>query len=244
MSSTDYNNIPQENVDVHIIRKKKIKPKNKDKQNKSNFFAYLYLFSFVFLAALYGLSVFIKSYSPSVDVAIGNNDTFTLNDSDVDMEIKTVDERLKWIQMEDDLPTVSIRSSDKEKKSDKDDIDAPKKKKDEKTSKAPVPTLSEIKKQHEDFKNIPPKEVIPQPKHAITKVYLGNYSTIEQATDIQNQVVALNLGITPFVKSVNGHYVVQLGSFTDGDKAGVLSQKLRLKGFYPKVNYETEKNDL
>ena len=119
MPSMQYNDLSERNFGTKT--KKKIKKKKINKKNKkqSHFFSYLYLFAIVFLGALWGLSYIIKSYSPEIDVTIGNNDSFTLNDSEVDMEIRTIDERLKWIQMEDDLPSVSVRSSEKAEKDKK-----------------------------------------------------------------------------------------------------------------------------
>ena len=90
----------------------------------------------------------------------------------------------------------------------------------------------------EEFKNIPQKEVVVLPKHTTTKVYLGNYSTLEDAVVVQNKVNSIEPGIVPFVKSVRGHYIVQLGSFSDSEKAGILVEKLRAKGYYPKITYE------
>ena len=103
MTPIEKNIFPDENSGTEIKHTKK---KKKKKKKKANYFSYLYLFSFVFICALLCLSYAIKSYSPEVDVAIGNNDNYTLNYSDVDMEVKSIDERLKWIQMEDELPTV------------------------------------------------------------------------------------------------------------------------------------------
>ena len=44
--------------------------------------------------------------------------------------------------------------------------------------------------------------------------------------------------LAPFVKAVNGSYIVQLGSFSEKDRANALVSKLRAKGYNPKVNYE------
>ncbi len=255
MSSINYDELYERNS-IETITKKKKKSGRKLKK-KTNFFSYLYLFAFVFLCALWGVSHIIKSYSPEIDVTIGNNEAFTLNDSDVDVEIRTIDERLKWIQMEDDLPSVSVRTSekfDKEKKTNKEfkDIkenkeikesketkDKPKKPKEELDIKLPMPSISEIKTiHHEDFKSIPAKEVIPIPKPTITKVYLGNYATLEEAMNVQNKISIIEPSLSPFVKSVKGHYIVQLGSFSDSSRAGALADKLTAKGYYPKINYE------
>ena len=73
--------------------------KLKRKRRKNSFMGYIYLFIFVFVLALAGLSYIVKSYSPEVDVTLGNIETEPLTQADMGMEVKSVDERLKWIQM-------------------------------------------------------------------------------------------------------------------------------------------------
>lgn len=85
--------------------------KRKRRKRKNGFMGYVYLFAFVFIAALAGLSHLVNSYTPEVDVTIGNQETATLTQSDMDVEVKSVDERLKWIQMEDEMPSVAIREA-------------------------------------------------------------------------------------------------------------------------------------
>ena len=99
-----------EKTDVNVQEKKKSVKKQKRRYNV----LYFYLFAIVFILALSGFSYIVKSYSPDIDVTIGNNDSLTLSDSDMDVEIKSVDERLKWIQMEDEMPTVALRDSEKQ----------------------------------------------------------------------------------------------------------------------------------
>lgn len=231
MASRHFRSLSDKDFNETIKRKSQKKKIPNMKNKKSNFFSYLYLFAFVFLGALWGLSYIIKSYTPEIDVSIGNNESFTLNDSEVDMEVRTIDERLKWIQMEDDLPSVSVRSSEKKYNNEE-------KRKKELAAKVPMPNIKELKTKQNEFRSIPAKEVIPLPKPVITKVYLGNYATLEDAAAVQNQIMAIEPEITPFVKSVKGHYIVQLGSFSDGARAGALAEKLTAKGYYPKINYE------
>ena len=243
MKSLKYEDFTEGVSDIVIKRKKK--KLNNLKKKKSHFFAYLYLFSFVFLGALLGLSLVIKSYSPDIDVSIGNNSNFILNDSDMDVEMKTVDERLKWIQAEDSMPGVSIKSDEKQEKIKKEAIE--KQEIAEQIVKPPIPNIreikeikeaKEIKEKYTDFKDIPTKEIIAKPKPVLTKVYLGNYPTVEAAANVQKEIESAENGLSPFIKSVNGHYTVQIGSFSDSERAGVLVEKLRAKGYYPKINYE------
>ena len=233
----------------------------KTKKRKKNRFGLVYLFLFVFLAALAGISYFVKSYSPDIDVTIGNNEALTLSSTESDPEIKAIDERLKWIQMEDDLPSVALRNQDEKstrikdlsdedenlllsnldlKKNDKkEDVQKDDSKKETAKKEPPVPTISDIKKQYSDFREIPTASpVIPAPKPVSTKVYLGSYSDIDEATNIQLKVAAAEPSIVPYVKSVNGKFIVQLGVFSDKERAEALASKLKEKGFNPKLNYD------
>ena len=226
---------PAENMP---IRKKRKKPKKR--------FGYLYLFAFVFFAALAGLSYLVKSYSPDIDVTIGNNEALTLSDSDMEVEIKSVDERLKWIQMEDEMPTVALRDTgDKSKKEKalKEEEKLKNKDKEEelkKDKKPPIPSFADIPVQRTDFRTAAhnPVKVIPAPIPSVTKVYLGSYSSIEEAMAVQSQISSAEPSLNPFIKAVRDIYIVQLGSFSDPDKASALVLKLRQSGYNPKVSRE------
>ena len=226
------------------------KPKRRKKR-----FGLVYLFLFVFVSALAGMSYLVKQYSPEIDVTIGNKEPLTLGSSETDVEIKAIDERLKWIQMEDDLPSVALRDieaknaklKEKEEAEELAKLEEEKKKEEErkqeedkeKKKEPPVPTIEEIKKQHSDFREIPTASpVIPAPTPAATKVYLGSYNDVESAMEMQAKVNEADPSIASFVKAVNGKYIVQLGSFSDKERAAALVTQLKSKGFNPKLNYE------
>ena len=234
MADTEINNIPEGK-----------------KRNKKFGFGFLYLFLFAFLGALAFISYLVKSYSPDIDVTIGNNEALTLGETEMDVEIKSIDERLKWIQMEDELPGVALRNFEqKEKKKEKLEEEQAEKeiksenkteenKKDYKKTvkEPPVPAPEKIKKS--DFREIPAANpVIASPKPAITKVYMGSYSTIEDAMKVQAEMEKIEPSLAPFVKSVKGYYIVQLGSFSDKERATALITKLRDKGYSPKISSE------
>lgn len=215
-------------------------PIKRKKRKQKGGFGYILLFAVVFLSALWGLSYIVKSYSPDVDVSIGNNETLILEEDDT--EIKTVDERLKWIQMEDELPTVSIKTPEEDTKKIK--IFGRNIKETIKISKEPEngaiketeTPKPEIKKQKLDFRLRSPKEPpipkIEAPKdNTVTKVYVGKYATIEEAIRMQSKIAGEAPETIPFIKSVNGKYVVQIGSFSDKEKALSLVSEMNEKGY-------------
>ncbi len=208
--------------------------KRKKRKNKKSF-GYLYLFAFVFFIVLIGLSYILKSYSPDIDVAIGNNEALTLSESEIGVEIKSIDERLKWIQMEDEMPSVAKRDNE-EKQEEKTDVTEDRSV--EKAEKPPIPSIEDIKNQRPDFRNISPATpVIPLPERpvTITKVYLGSYSSLEEAMIIQNKISNEEPELEPFIKAIRDTYIVQLGSFADKEKATALIIKLKEKGYNPKI---------
>lgn len=208
--------------------------KRKKKKRKQNF-GYLYLFTFVFIIVLIGISYILKSYSPDIDVEIGNNDALTLSEAEMDVEIKSIDERLKWIQMEDEMPTVAKRDNEtqNEEEKQKENIETEKQ-----IIKPPIPSIEDIKEQRPDFRSISPvTPVIPLPERpvTITKVYLGSYSTLEEAMAVQSKIANEDSSIEPFIKAIRDTYIVQLGSFADKEKANAFIIRLKEKGYAPKV---------
>lgn len=231
--------------------------KLKRKRRKNSFMGYIYLFIFVFVLALAGLSYIVKSYSPEVDVTLGNIETEPLTQADMGMEVKSVDERLKWIQMEDEMPSVAIREA---KESTEEAVKAKTKKVIEpevdeepifkKEEKIPQPSMSEIANsvapEIADFRTasapnqvvplpVNKPSVIPAPIPSLTKVYLGSFSTVDEAMAIQQKVATDIPDAMPFIKSVNGSYIVQLGSFSNSEIAQTFIQRVRDKGYSPKI---------
>lgn len=229
--------------------------KLKRKRKKKSILNYLLLFICIFSIFVFIFLSGIKSYTPTADVTIGNNELSSTNDNDVDFEIKSVDERLKWIQMEDDLPTVAIRESktdeeidnytintqDKEEKETVKQVVKPpqKEKKDEQQKiKAPKPSIKEITNEKTDVKIAKaPTPVVPLPTkpQTNTKVYLGNYSSLEDAMIIQKKVNQDFPNTSAFIKATNDYYMVQLGSFSDKEKANSFIIELKEKGYNPKT---------
>lgn len=68
--------------------------------------------------------------------------------------------------------------------------------------------------------------------NTVYKVFIGSYSTLEQARVAQNIVQDANLGVTSFVKTLtNGTYTIQVGSYSDVSKAQNLTNELKRNHF-------------
>ena len=239
------------NTEDLITRQNKAKKAKKKKK-----FGWLYLFVFVFILALVSVSYLVKYYSPDVDVAIGNSEDLTLNSADIEYEIRPIDERLKWIQMEDEMPSVSIKK-EKAKSYDylfgeqnsKGEISKDKKEVESKKVKQPPKVKMEDVKQ-KSAKSEPlalndsilsHKKAAPtaaEPTVTITKVYLGSYASLDEAIEAQHKVSASGLAVSPFVKAVKDKYIVQVGSFYDSQKADDLVSSMKAKGFSAKKKVE------
>ena len=241
----------EQNEVVAVENKQKSKRKNK---RKKSFLGYLLLFLIVFIACLIGFSHFVKSYSPDVDVSIGNVEEMTLSESDMDFEIKTIDERLRWIKMEDEMPSVAVRTTEEnearnkkiEKTKDKNNTKQKNEEK-QKTEKVDVlrkdykqqsPAkieLSDVLKDKVDFRKQEVAQVVPAPTLSMTRVYLGYYSSLELAMSAQEKVAADFPEISPYLKNIGGSYIVQLSSFSNKDTANRFIERLKSKGYNPQV---------
>lgn len=188
------------------------------------------------------LGVIFKNFSPTVDVNIGQNDIHSeeiVGDSEID-------DRLKWIQDEDNqeptsekylkAETDNLISKIKPQKDEKKETIRPKNNVINDTSNLqqeeiplpvntkyitvpPVPTVKEV------------QQIKPAPSTKVTKVYIGFYKNLDDAMFARAKITQAFPGIQPFVKAVNGQYIVQAGSFADRRKAVELKEELDNRGY-------------
>lgn len=220
--------------------------KNSQKKAKQT----IALFIITFLITLIGVTYLIKSFSPNVDVEIGGEELTTETGDESDEPEsdfkKAIDDRLKWIQLEDNMPGVSKRG-DEEKAEEVEYETAKTATNQESTASAkkeePAGPEITLPKAHEteyvnpqNVRTAPPipKTAAVEP-YKMTKVYVGSYATIEQAIQAQNHLMNAPIGISPFVKEVNGSYVLQAGSFASVEKAENVANQIRQAGFSARV---------
>lgn len=201
------------------------------------------LFIVTFLISLIVITYFIKSMSPDVDVEIGGEEVQQSSESTESDIKKAIDDRLRWIQMEDNMPGVSKRDeiTGEENESETVTKDKKDKSKDEKVKKQNDKELEAIEyvnpQMHKTTAPTPPTPAAAPSVEPVkmSKVYVGSYATIEQAIQAQNKLMSSSASVSPFVKEVNGMYVLQAGSYANAGKAESVSRELNSLGFSARV---------
>ncbi len=205
------------------------------------------LFIVTFLISLIVITYFIKSFSPNVDVEIGGEaEEQQVDESTSESDVKkAIDDRLRWIQMEDNMPGAAKREDDKAsgeinyeptQTKDLEDIATEVSERANNTEKAKQLEPVEYKGPQHATTVTPPVPAKPQaepPK--MSKVYVGSYPTIEQAIQAQNKLMNTSISVSPFVKEVNGSYVLQAGSYANAGKAEAVSREINSLGFHARV---------
>lgn len=228
---------------------RKSSSKNKKKDNSTFVFIISFLFTFMLATGIIGIC--LNYFSPTVDVNIGQNDVLP---EEYEQPVSEIDNRLKWIQDEDNYaqqPTSEKylqfdkepnslnpdekNNTEREKIRNNRNIEAAyagKEKKENipiplytKDTEPPVPTLTEI----QNTVNRKPSV------DKITKVYTGFYNSSEEAQRVKEKIAKSFPELQPFVKTVNGQYIVQAGSFSSRRKAVELKESLNSAGYTAKL---------
>lgn len=203
----------------------------------------LILFVTAFFAMVILFLGIAKQLSPDVDVSIADNNEETV----VDEDAGSVDERLKLLQNEDnDYTSDDTFSPELEEK-----VQLPKLKRKtvgEHEKEAEVVVLGADKKIEpptsmktpEESKAVEVKPVQPanpsQPVNA--KVIVGYYATQAQAEVAKDIIQEAGLNIQPFVKNIGGAYTLQVGSFSSKEKAQSVANDLLKNNFPARVIVE------
>ena len=171
------------------------------KKNSTKDFNLLKLFIVSFLGMLLVFTFLIKSFSPSVDVSIGDYKQESEIESAEDIK-KNVDNRLAMIQDEDqgkDFTAIMNRHE-----------------KDEKLEKTSTVT-EEVK---------PDDGVITttsQTLDSVYKVFIGSYTSAEQAKVAKDIILETGINLNPIVKCIgSNNYTLQVGIFKNKASAETL----------------------
>lgn len=207
----------------------------------------MFIFITTFFATLFIFTLLVKSISPNVDVTIGDDSETDAKESGLGVK-KFIDERLKMIQMEDNGAGVSLNAH--EPGSIWNNLQGNNSQDQSKTQNQQTAT-------EEEKMNLPTKKSTdsgvdnsvpatpPRPKGSdlskpfetpkMTKVFVGNYSSFEQAKVAQTILIDAGLNITPFVKNMGDYYTLQVGSYSSRGKAESVASELRQNNFPARV---------
>ncbi len=164
------------------------------KSAQSKDYSLLKIFALSFFGMLLVFTILIKSFSPTVDVSIGDYK----KDQDIPETIVNVDDRLAAIQDEDrgrDFSEIMKRASD-------------------------VQTEPEVKAEPLPVQEDKPKvQVRTLAQDPMYKVYIGSYTSAEQAKVAKDIIQESGTNLNPIVKCIgSNNYTLQVGIFKS--KAG------------------------
>lgn len=173
-----------------------------------SFFGMLLLFTFL-----------IKSFTPSVDVSIGDYK----QEMDMEDKIVSVDDRLNAIQNED-----QGRSFDELMKK-AEDIQYEQEPERQEVIEEPKDTKKKTKIKKAEVQQPQPAKVVKTEKsekpesEMVYKVFIGTYTSAEQAKVAKDIIQESNLNITPIVKCIgSNNYTLQVGIFKNKSGADAL----------------------
>lgn len=226
-------------------------PKTNKKKKK---FVLLIVFCLTFGCTIFAISEILKNYSPAVDVNIGQENV--VEDESEFYQEANIDDRLKWIQFEDnveDSPVVAeVQENDDNQAKNQEKSITKNNSKEKQVNKLPKeePVFSTQNIYKNDAKtnyNVPQieddeppvplmMEVKQQPKPTpvntrTTKVYVGYYSSMTEATKVKNMISAEFPSYSPTIRNINAQYIVQIATFNDRTKAVTLQMDLADKGY-------------
>ena len=208
--------------------------------------SYIKLFFGAFFMMLILFVVIAVHLFSSVDTAIGENDEGDIKESGLGVK-HLIDSRLKFIQMEDNnkLPSNQVpnviqskeeamnqtnNSSDEVQLQTFGGQDYSNPYGNSNSFSSNQTTFPETERQPIKHPTGVPSQT--SSSSTVYKVFIGNYSTLEQARVAQSIVQDANIGVTSFVKTLsNGTYTIQVGSYNDVTKAQNLTNDLKRNHF-------------
>lgn len=174
------------------------------KDMRRNDYSLIQLFILSFFGMLLLFTILIKSFSPSVDVSIGEYK----QEPDIDEKIVNVDDRLAAIQDEDQ---------------GKNFADLMKKAEDNEEYK--LDNNSDSRSLDKPVKESQAEEVVTLNTNSepVYKVFIGNYTSAEQAKVAKEIIQETSLNLNPIVKCIGSNsYTLQVGIFKNKKGAETL----------------------
>lgn len=174
------------------------------KKNVSKDYTLLKLFVISFLGMLLVFTFMIKSFSPSVDVSIGDYKQETEIDNSEEMK-KVVDGRLAMIQDEDQGRNFSeLMKNPQDEKNEKIEL--------KKLTSSPTVEDNSV------------SEAVKSPAlDPVYKVFIGTYTSAEQAKVAKDIILETGSNLNPIVKCIgSNNYTLQVGIFKNKNSAEAL----------------------
>ena len=174
------------------------------KKNVSKDYTLLKLFVISFLGMLLVFTFMIKSFSPSVDVSIGDYKQETEIDNSEEMK-KVVDGRLAMIQDEDQGRDFSeLMKNPQDEKKEKLEL--------KKLTSSPAVEDNTV------------AEAVKSPAlDPVYKVFIGTYTSAEQAKVAKDIILETGSNLNPIVKCIgSNNYTLQVGIFKNKNSAEAL----------------------
>ena len=207
------------------------------KDKKNNYQNLFLLFLTAFLVMLLFFTAVARHLSPEVDIAIGDEEEVEAKESGLGVK-RFIDDRLKFIQQEDQ----GVVKKAIDKKVEEETL------KERMAEDTLVPELDEkvvipysFKKQEAEAQapaqKVETKPVTPS-YNKVLKVCVGKYATVEQARVAQSILQDSEVGVSSFIKLINGSYTLQVGSFTERAKAEQLLNELVRNSFPARIIQE------
>ena len=171
------------------------------KKGVSKDYTLLKIFVLSFFGMLLVFTFIIKSFSPSVDVSIGE---YNQQDTEIDESKKGIDARLAMLQEEDQGRTFSDlmkNPEDEQPQNEQKDVSD--------TNRTSVQNTVE--------------PVKPSNAEPIYKVFIGTYTSAEQAKVAKDIIAESGANLNPIVKCIgSNNYTLQVGIFKNKASADAL----------------------
>lgn len=73
---------------------------------------------------------------------------------------------------------------------------------------------------------------------SVSRVVVGSYSSIDEAKKAYDNMVKTDIDVAPIIKEIDGNYTLQVGAFTDKQKAQNMADKLKDKNYSATIKSE------
>ncbi len=176
----------------------------KEAQKEENSLLKIFIISFFFFFLIF--TFLIKSFSPTVDTSIGEYQDEEISMDSTDETKKIVDNRLEMIQSEDQGKSFS------ELMSNPSDVSK---------QVQPEPVAEDVQKTEENTLAVAETVNPPvQTAEPVYKVFVGSYTSAEQAKVAKDIIQESGSGLNPIVKCIgSNNYTLQVGIFKNKNSA-------------------------